>query len=55
MLNGWKTYVVMILGVIVNGAASMGYITPETVDMINKILIFLGLGILRHAVKTSSE
>ena len=50
MLKGWKTYIVMIVGVIVNGAVAMGYIPEEFLATINSVLGFLGLGTLRAGV-----
>ena len=53
MLKGWKTYIVMAIGVIVNGAFAMGYIPTEYLGFVNAILGFLGLGALRSGVKNS--
>jgi len=50
MLKGWKTYIVMIVGVIVNGAFAMGYIPEAYLGFANAILGFLGLGALRAGV-----
>jgi len=50
MLKGSKTYIVMIVGVIVNGAFAMGYIPTEYIGFANAILGFLGLGALRAGV-----
>ena len=50
MLKGWKTYIVMIVGVLVNGAIAMGYISAEYLGIANSILGFLGLGALRAGV-----
>lgn len=52
-LKGKKTYIVAIVGVIVNGCAAMGYITPEVVDTVNTVLVFLGLGTVRAGIKKS--
>jgi len=51
MLKGYKTYLVMIIGVIANGAFAMGYIPVEYLGFANAILGFLGLGALRAGVK----
>lgn len=51
MLKGYKTYIVMIVGVIVNGAFAMGYIPESGLGFANAILGFLGLGALRAGVK----
>ena len=50
MLKGWKTYIVMIVGVIVNGAFAMGYISEAYLTQVNAVLAFLGLGALRSGV-----
>lgn len=54
MLKGWKTYIVVIIGVLANGLASQGIIPAEAIDVINKILVFLGLGAIRHGIKTGA-
>ena len=51
MLKGYKTYIVMAVGVLINGAFAMGYISPEYLGFVNAILGFLGLGALRAGVK----
>lgn len=50
MLKGYKTYLVVIVGVIINGLAAMGHIPTEYLPLANAILGFLGLGALRHGV-----
>jgi len=50
MLKGWKTYIVVIVGVLVNGAFAMGYIPESAIGLVNTILGFLGLGALRAGV-----
>ena len=49
-INGKKAYIVMIVGVLVNGAAAMGYIPQEYIPAINSMLGFLGLGAIRHGI-----
>jgi hypothetical protein len=55
MLKGYKTYLVVVIGILVNGAASMGYIEPNVVEIINKVLVFLGLGAIRSGVKSETK
>jgi len=55
MLKGWRTYIIVVVGVLVNGAAAMGYISAETVDMINKFLVFAGLGTIRAGIKNDTQ
>lgn len=51
MLKGYKTYIVMAIGVIVNGSAAMGLIPAEWIPAVNSVLAFLGLGALRAGVE----
>jgi type IV secretory pathway VirB2 component (pilin) len=46
-LQGKKTYIVAVVGVIVNGLYIMGYIEESAVKTIDGLLLFLGLGTLR--------
>ena len=50
MLSGWKTYIVMVVGVIFNGLVASGYIDEGLRPTVNSILVFLGLGALRNAI-----
>ena len=50
MLKGYKTYIVMIVGVVINGAFAMGFIPAEYIGFANAVLGFLGLGALRAGV-----
>ena len=50
MLKGYKTYLVVAIGVIANGLAVMGYIPEAYMPLVNSILGFLGLGALRAGV-----
>ena len=50
MLKGMKTYIVVIVGVVVNGAYAMGYIPEASLGLVNTILGFLGLAALRAGV-----
>ena len=50
-IRGYKTYIIMVVGVLANGAIAMGYIDPEYLTTINSILGFLGLGTIRHGIK----
>ena len=49
-LKGKKTYLVVAIGVIVNGCVSMGIIDPQYLTTINTVLGFLGLGTIRHGI-----
>jgi hypothetical protein len=51
MFKGMKTYIVVIVGVLVNGAFAMGYIPEASLGLVNTILGFLGLAALRAGVK----
>lgn len=50
MLKGWKTYIVVVIGVIVNGCIAMGYIDASWITAINAILGFLGLAAIRAGI-----
>jgi hypothetical protein len=50
-MDGWKTYTIAALGVIVNGLVVSGYIDENSIETINYILGFLGVATLRSAVK----
>lgn len=50
LLKGKKTYIVVAIGVIINGAHTMGLINPNLLPIINVILGFLGLAALRAGV-----
>lgn len=49
-LKGKKTYLVALVGIIINGLWGMGYLTAEWLPVANTILVFLGLGALRAGV-----
>lgn len=49
-LKGKKTYIVAIVGIIVNGAYAMGYVSEEWVKAIDGALLFLGLGTIRAGI-----
>ena len=51
MLKGYKTYIIAIVGVLLNGAIAMGYIPEAYLTTINSILGFLGLGAIRNGIK----
>lgn len=50
-LSGYKTYIIMFVGVVFNGLVASGYIDESLRPTVNTILGFLGLGTLRSAVK----
>lgn len=49
-LSGKKTYLVMILGVLLYGAEAMGLIPEGTAEKVSGLLALLGLGALRAGV-----
>lgn len=49
-LKGKKTYIVMIVGVLVNGAFVMDLIDERTVLFLDGVLSFLGFGSLRGGI-----
>lgn len=50
-LSGKKTYLVAVVGVLINGAWQMGYLPQEYIIFANMILGFFGLAALRAGVK----
>ena len=50
-LNGYKTYILVTIGVIVYGLEAVGLIDRSIVDVVEKVVILLGLGTLRNAIK----
>lgn len=52
-LKGKRTYIVVIVGIIVNGAVAMNLIPNEYIDLVNTILIFLGLGTIRSGITST--
>ena len=49
-LSGWKTYIVVIVGIIFNGLVATGHVSEDTRPLVNSILAFLGLGAMRDAI-----
>jgi len=49
-LKGKKTYLVVAVGVLVNGLVAMGIIPESSLELVNTLLVFLGLGTIRHGV-----
>ena len=54
-LKGKKTYIVMIVGVLVNGAFAMGYLDDKTVAAIDGALMFLGMGSIRAGISKGAK
>lgn len=50
-LSGWKTYLLALIGIIFNGLVATGYIDEGMREPVNAILLFLGLGTMRSAIK----
>lgn len=51
IFKGYRTYIIVILGVIFNGLVAGGYLSEDLRPTVNSVLTFLGLGTLRSAVK----
>ena len=49
-LQGKKTYIIVVLGVVLNGLASQGYIDASVIDKVNSFLMLLGLGTIRSGI-----
>ena len=54
-LKGKKTYIVVIVGVLVNGMIAMEIIPRESFVTVNAILGFLGLGTIRAGIKSAEK
>jgi len=53
-LSGKKTYIIAIVGAVLNLAVYLKWITVDQLSTINDILFALGLGALRAGVAKSS-
>ena len=49
-LQGKKTYIVMVVGIVVNGLFAMGYIDDKTVTLLDGVIVSLGLGTIRAGI-----
>ena len=49
-MKGFKTYLVVILGVIFNGLVASGYVDESLRTTVNSVLMFLGIGAMRNAL-----
>ena len=50
-LKGKRTLIMVALGVAVNFAVYMGWLSVDQIAQVNAILAFLGLGFLRVSIK----
>lgn len=50
-MNGWKTYLVVAIGIIFNGLVASGYVDEGTRPLVNSILGFIGLAAIRATKK----
>ena len=50
MLNGYKTYTVVAIAVLLGGAEYIGWLPSGTFDKVDGLLALLGLGTLRNAL-----
>lgn len=53
LLEGKKTYIVVIVAILFNTLVQLGYIDPSYVEYVNIILAALGLGTLRAGISKS--
>jgi len=54
-LKGKKTYVVMGIGVLLNGLMAMDVIPQTLLPVVNSILGFLGMGALRAGIAKTEK
>lgn len=52
-LSGWKSYVLVVIGVIFNGLVASGYVDESARESVNWVLMFLLGGTIRHGVTTT--
>ena len=50
LLEGKKTYVVIVVAIVFNTLVQLGYVDPSYVEYVNIVLAALGLGALRAGV-----
>ena len=50
LLAGYKTYIIVAVGVLVYGAEAMGLLEKGTSDQLEGLLAILGLGTLRASI-----
>lgn len=52
LLSGYKTYLIVILGIMVYGAEAVGLLQDGTANKLEGLLAILGLGALRSGIKS---
>lgn len=50
-MSGWKTYLVVAIGVVFNGLVASGYVDEGLRPTVNSVLMFLGIGAIRATKK----
>jgi len=55
LLQGKKTYIVVIVAIVFNSLVQLGYIDYSYVEYVNIVLAALGLGALRAGVNASEK
>jgi len=49
-LSGKKTYIIVLIGAVLNVAVAFGWVTPDNLEQINAVLLALGLGAIRAGI-----
>jgi len=49
-IDGYKTYVLIVIGAIVIGLKELGYITPELYTILTPLVALLTAGAIRHGI-----
>lgn len=49
-LRGKKTYILVILGAVLNVAVQAEWMTVENLEAVNTVLVFLGIGAVRLGI-----
>lgn len=49
-LSGKKTYIIVLIGAVLNLSVAFGWVSVEQLEQINAVLLALGLGALRAGI-----
>ena len=52
-LAGKKTYIIVVIGAVLNVAVAFGWVSPDNLEQINAVLVALGLGAIRAGISKS--
>lgn len=49
-LSGKKTYIIVLIGAVLNLSVAFGWVSVEQLEQINAVLLALGLGAIRAGI-----